>query len=102
MSTYKKIPTRNIMEKQPSATNYPYWRCCAFNASFCRSGVNTGLIDALVLSENLTNGKFETIQAAIDDYEKQMFNYAGKAQSESCQNEILMQQPDFSFQQLIL
>lgn len=69
---------------------------------FAGQGVNTGLIDALILSENLTNGKFETIQAAIDDYEKQMFNYAGKAQSESCQNEILMQQPDFSFQQLIL
>lgn len=69
---------------------------------FAGQGVNTGLIDALILSENLTNGKFETIQAAIDDYEKQMFNYAGKAQSESCQNERLMQQPDFSFQQLIL
>ena len=67
------------MEKQPPATNYPYWRCCAFNASFCRSGCKyRGLIDALILSENLTNRKFETIQAAIDDYEKQMFNYAGK------------------------
>ena len=62
---------------------------------FAGQGVNTGLIDALILSNNLTNGKFESIQSAINDYEKQMFIYASKAQSESCENERLMLQPDF-------
>lgn len=68
---------------------------------FAGQGVNTGLIDALVLSDNLTGCKFETIQAAISDYEQQMFVYAASAQRESSQNEIEMRSPDFSFQKLI-
>jgi tetracycline resistance monooxygenase len=28
-------------------------------------GVNIGLMDALILSENMTSGKFETIQSAM-------------------------------------
>jgi tetracycline resistance monooxygenase len=47
---------------------------------FAGQGVNIGLLDGLILSGNLTNGKFETIQSAIDDYEQKMFVYAREAQ----------------------
>jgi 2-polyprenyl-6-methoxyphenol hydroxylase-like FAD-dependent oxidoreductase len=36
-------------------------------------GVNSAMLDALYLSENLTNGKFTDIKRAISDYEKHMF-----------------------------
>ncbi|WP_394773468.1 FAD-dependent oxidoreductase [Flavobacterium sp.] len=36
-------------------------------------GVNSAMLDALFLNENLTNGKFADIKEAISDYEKQMF-----------------------------
>ncbi len=68
---------------------------------FAGQGVNIGLLDALILSDNLTNGKFETIQGAIDDYEQKMFVYATEAQVESSKNEIEMRNPNFTFQQLI-
>ncbi len=64
---------------------------------FAGQGVNTGLKDALVLSENLTKGKFQTLEAAIADYEEQMFRYASAAQQASCENELEMRSPDFSF-----
>lgn len=47
---------------------------------FAGEGVNMGLMDAFQLTENLTNGKFETIDAAIADYEQKMFGYALEAQ----------------------
>lgn len=50
-------------------------------------GVNTGLLDALYLAENLTNGKFDNIQAAIDNYEERMFEYASEAQQQTATNE---------------
>ena len=50
-------------------------------------GVNTGLLDALYLAENLTNGKFDNIQAAIDNYEEKMFEYASEAQQQTATNE---------------
>jgi len=68
---------------------------------FAGQGVNIGLMDTLILSDNLTNGKFETIKSAIDDYEQKMFVYATEAQSESTKNEIEMRNPNFSFQKLI-
>lgn len=68
---------------------------------FAGQGVNIGLVDALILSDNLTNGKFETIQRAIDDYEQKMFVYATDAQTESSKNEVDMRKPTFTFQQLI-
>lgn len=68
---------------------------------FAGQGVNIGLWDALILSNNLTNGKFETIQSAIDDYERQMFVYATEAQADSTKNEIEMRDPNFTFQKLI-
>lgn len=64
---------------------------------FAGQGANIGLLDALILSNNLTNGVFETIEAAISDYEQQMFVYATQAQLETAVNEIAMQSPDFSF-----
>jgi tetracycline resistance monooxygenase len=67
---------------------------------FAGQGANIGLQDALILSDNLTSGKFDSIQDAIDDYEHQMFVYAREAQAESDSNEIKMRGPDFSFQQL--
>jgi 2-polyprenyl-6-methoxyphenol hydroxylase-like FAD-dependent oxidoreductase len=47
---------------------------------FAGEGVNMGLCDAFYLTENLTNGKFESIDEAIKDYEKKMFGYALEAQ----------------------
>ncbi|CAI2768441.1 FAD-dependent oxidoreductase [Flavobacterium collinsii] len=64
---------------------------------FAGQGANTGLLDALILSDNLTNGAFDTIEAAISDYEQQMFIYATQAQLETATNEIAMLSPDFSF-----
>lgn len=65
---------------------------------FAGQGVNIGLMDAFILSDNLTDGKFETIEAAINDYEQKMFVYATEAQLETSRNEIKMHSPDFSFQ----
>ncbi|MHC6199645.1 FAD-dependent oxidoreductase [Elizabethkingia miricola] len=105
--SFRSLPIRKFPIEKPWKNNRPLPITLIGDAAhlmppFAGQGVNTGLIDALVLSENLTNGKFESIQAAISNYEKQMFIYASKAQSESCENERLMQQPDFSFQKLIL
>jgi tetracycline resistance monooxygenase len=54
-------------------------------------------MDTLTLSDKLTNGKFETIPAALSDYEQQMFIYAKEAQLETSKNEIEMHHPGFSF-----
>ncbi|MBK1896683.1 FAD-dependent oxidoreductase [Chryseobacterium paridis] len=66
---------------------------------FAGQGVNIGLVDALTLSENLTEGNFETIDAAIKDYEEKMMAYATEAQLESATNEAEMHDPEFSFLQ---
>lgn len=68
---------------------------------FAGEGVNIGLLDTIILFDNLTSGNFETIQEAINDYEKQMKAYAIDAQLETSRNEIKMLQPDFSFHNLI-
>ena len=68
---------------------------------FAGQGVNIGLMDALILSDNLTNGKYETIQAAINDYEQKMVVYATEAQLETSKNEIDMHRSNFSFQKFI-
>ncbi|OXA81297.1 2-polyprenyl-6-methoxyphenol hydroxylase [Flavobacterium aquidurense] len=36
-------------------------------------GVNSAMLDALILSENLTSGEFKELKSALVDYEKQMF-----------------------------
>lgn len=64
---------------------------------FAGQGANTALMDALILSDNLTNGKFVTIEAAILDYEQKMTAYAKEAQLETAVNEIDMHEPGFSF-----
>jgi|GEM_PF-100294 len=46
---------------------------------FAGVGVNIGLSDALQLSENLTNGHFDSIDKAIADYESKMLVYAKAA-----------------------
>ena len=66
---------------------------------FAGQGVNTGMRDALILTNNFTNGEFNTIASAISDYEQQMFRYAGQAQKETSKNEIEMHAPGFSFRQ---
>jgi tetracycline resistance monooxygenase len=57
---------------------------------FAGEGVNMGLMDAYQLTENLTNGKFETLQDAIDDYEQKMFGYALEAQRQTSKMENLL------------
>jgi 2-polyprenyl-6-methoxyphenol hydroxylase-like FAD-dependent oxidoreductase len=64
---------------------------------FAGEGVNTGLKDTLILSDNLTNGQYKTIEAAINNYEQQMVAYASAAQLETSRNETVMHQPGFSF-----
>ena len=48
---------------------------------YAGQGVNIGLLDALCLTDNLTNGTFADLQAAVDDYERKMVGYAATAQT---------------------
>lgn len=57
---------------------------------FAGEGVNMGLLDAYHLTENLTSGKFENLQSAIDDYEQKMFGYALEAQRMTIKMENLL------------
>lgn len=50
-------------------------------------GLNTGLLDALYLAENLTGEKFDNLQVAINNYEEKMFAYASAAQQQTATNE---------------
>jgi tetracycline resistance monooxygenase len=100
------LPTRKFSLDKPWKNNRPLPITLIGDAAhlmppFAGQGVNIGLQDALILSDNLTDKKFETIQSAIDDYEQKMFVYAKEAQADSSSNEIEMRNPGFSFQQLI-
>lgn len=54
---------------------------------FSGIGVNIGLLDALYLSENLTNGAYTDLLTAISKYEERMFEYATKAQQDTTEAE---------------
>src|SRR5699024_1925004 len=97
-SFFVGLPVRKLPLEKPWKSNRPLPITLIGDAAhlmppFAGQGVNIGLLDALTLSANLTNGKFETIQSAIDDYEQRMFVYATKAQEDSIRNEIEMRNP---------
>lgn len=105
-SSFWGLPTRKMSLDKPWKNNRPLPVTLIGDAAhlmppFAGQGVNTGLLDALVLSDSLTNGKHETIQAAISDYEQKMVVYATEAQLASSKNEIEMRSPNFSFQKFI-
>ena len=68
---------------------------------FAGQGVNSGLMDAFILSDNLADRKFNSIEEAIENYEQQMFTYGREAQKESIINVTEMFSSDFSFQKLM-
>jgi tetracycline resistance monooxygenase len=105
-SFFVGLPTRKIPLDIPWKTNRPLPITLIGDAAhvmppFAGQGANIGLLDALILSENLTNGKFDSIESAINDYEQKMVVYATEAQLETSQNELQMLRPDFSFLQFI-
>jgi len=102
-SSFVVWPTRKIPLNKPWTTNRPLPITLIGDAAhimppFAGQGVNIGLMDAVILSDNLTNGKHETIEAAINDYEQKMLVYATEAQLETSKNESEIFLPDFSLQ----
>ena len=67
---------------------------------FAGVGVNVGLVDALHLADNLTRGRFPTVEEAIRAYERTMYDYAHEAQEQTAAAEVAIHS-DMSFDELI-
>lgn len=67
---------------------------------FAGIGVNAGLLDALHLADNLTNGQFPDVESAIRAYERTMYGYAHQAQEETAAAELAIHS-DLSAEELI-
>ncbi|PKB15298.1 NAD(P)/FAD-dependent oxidoreductase [Flavobacterium sp. 5] len=61
---------------------------------FAGEGVNMAMLDALELSENLTNGEFTSLKSAIANYEKQMFARFAEIGKITMNNTEWMHSPD--------
>ena len=60
---------------------------------FAGVGLNMGLLDALHLADNLTSREFESLEAAIQAYERAMYLYAHEAQEQTAANELKIHRP---------
>ncbi|PUU68562.1 FAD-dependent monooxygenase [Flavobacterium sp. WLB] len=101
-SFFTGLPTKKISVEKVWKNNRPLPITLIGDAAhlmppFAGQGANIGLLDALILSENLLNGEFQTIESAINDYEERMFVYAKEAQQQTRENEIEMLKTDFTF-----
>ncbi|SEI39135.1 tetracycline resistance monooxygenase [Dyadobacter koreensis] len=105
-SFFVGLPTRKLLLDKPWNSNRPLPITLIGDAAhlmppFAGKGVNTGLIDACVLAENLTSRDYKTPQAAIENYEQRMFDYASEAQRASSENELEIRRPDFTYERFI-
>lgn len=61
---------------------------------FAGEGVNMAMLDALELSESLTHPSFDTIRAALANYEKRMFKRFAKIGKQTLVNTEWMHEPN--------